>query len=159
RLNGSPPPPAAEVGRSPADAVGCGMPTTYFVLRRPTMRGVVLLLSAIGFLIAGRSLKGQEGKSDLDRLQGTWIVTKTEVGEKEIASKSTMRWIVKGDKVTNIQGKDERVNEGTLKLDSTNKPKQIDILITYSTMEENKGTTVKGIYYLEGDTLKLGLGT
>jgi uncharacterized protein (TIGR03067 family) len=94
----------------------------------------------------------QAGKGDKDneKFQGTWkIIAFTEAGVKksddEIAS---IKVLIKGDKITlDLEGQGE-VHHGTFKLDSSKKPKQIDI-------QTEDGDKIQGIYEMTDDTFKL----
>jgi uncharacterized protein (TIGR03067 family) len=80
-------------------------------------------------------------KSDLKKLQGTWLMVSSESQGKKSSDervKST-RLVIKGDKYTLHRGDDSL--EGTLKLDPKQKPKTID-----STTSD--GDTLLGIYEL-----------
>jgi uncharacterized protein (TIGR03067 family) len=89
-------------------------------------------------------------KTDRERLQGTWLGVSLEdegkkVPEKEVKAKG-FEMVFAGNKVTiPIKGESK---EFEYKLDPAKNPKQIDLLL-------GKGKTARGIYLLEGDTLKL----
>src|SRR5215212_9230936 len=55
-----------------------------------------------------------------------------------------------GDKFT-VKGGDAVLQAGTQTLDPAKKPKAVDAMVTEG---EGKGTTMLGIYELDGDTLK-----
>jgi len=87
----------------------------------------------------------EDAAKDKEKLQGTWqVVGGEEQGEKIADAKlkmADMRFIIDGDKIRKEKGKG-----GTFKLDPTKKPKEIDL--------SDDKETVKGIYSLDGDTLK-----
>lgn len=94
---------------------------------------------------------GGEAK-DGDALEGTWLPETAELAGKmfpEEARKS-IKLVVKGNKYTATVGK--TVDEGTLKLKSTSKPKEMDII---GTDGPNKGKTILAIYERDGDTLRI----
>jgi len=109
-------------------------------------------------LTAGLLLATQEpGKDDLQKLQGTWLTVslvsegKTVVDEKLPPKPGPVtkliyegnKWIVKvGDKT---------VATGTVKIDSTKTPKEIDILDESGAINDKSKLA---IYELEGDTYK-----
>jgi uncharacterized protein (TIGR03067 family) len=88
-----------------------------------------------------------DAKKDQDRLQGTWTLTAEERdGNKTAAEdlkKRAVKLTFKGDKVT-VQVGDRQEHAETFTLDPSKKPKEIDI-----------ADKAKGIYELDGDTLKL----
>ncbi len=102
---------------------------------------------AIGTFAPGRGGKDDDAK----QIQGTWAIDPAmykNVGDKEaiellVALSKEMRVVFDGDSVTfhSPPGKEQKAR---FRLDSTKKPKQFDL-----SDEE------KGIYELEGDTLKL----
>ncbi len=110
------------------------------------MRRVSLLL--MGLVFAGFAL-AEEGKKDLDQLQGTWVRSSVVRNGKEVPADELkgMKLTLKGDKYTLDEGKEKRT--GTFKLDATKNPKTLDII---SDAGPNKGKTLKGIYKIEGDT-------
>jgi uncharacterized protein (TIGR03067 family) len=111
----------------------------------------ILLVVAAGLLI------GADAKEDLkkeqDRLKGTWSVLAIEVpkGEKGPSDKELKEMKVifaDTDKVIMKFGEDED-KPAVYKLDPSQKPKEIDIM--------PGPRTLKGIYTLDGDTLKICL--
>jgi uncharacterized protein (TIGR03067 family) len=109
------------------------------------------LLAGVFSLAIIMSSPGAGGKTDDKLIQGTWVVdpgtyaeVKDEKARKEAlqASKS-VRIIFDGERciMKHPPGNEEQV---FFRLDSTKKPKQIDF-----------GEGAKGVYELEGDTLKL----
>jgi uncharacterized protein (TIGR03067 family) len=61
----------------------------------------------------------------------------------------TSKLVVKGDQYSVTFG--DNIATSTFKVDPTKKPKTIDF-------KPQDGGTIKGIYELDGDTLKLGIG-
>jgi uncharacterized protein (TIGR03067 family) len=66
-----------------------------------------------------------------------------------------IRYVFKADGTFRLEKDGEAQMEGTIKLDPAKKPKQIDYKIEKSTSEAWKGVTSRGIYELDGDTLKV----
>jgi len=95
----------------------------------------------------------EDAAKDKEKLQGTWLV----VGGEEHGTKmpeadvkmADMRFIIEGDKIQATRGGKEKGKGGTFKLDPSKKPKEIDLI--------DDKETVKGIYSLDGDTLKFCL--
>jgi RNA polymerase sigma factor (sigma-70 family) len=95
----------------------------------------------------------EKPKSDKDKLQGKWVPESVEergkkISEEEIKEKNFVM-VFEGDKVT-LPMKDG-AKEVEYTLAPTKKPKEIDLAV--------EGKTPKGIYELEGDTLKLCFNT
>jgi uncharacterized protein (TIGR03067 family) len=96
-----------------------------------------------------------DGGSDRDKLQGTWKVTAatldgTGVGPEIEQMKKGFVLVFRGDKVT------IKV-EADYMLDPTKTPKQIDLSPSLGDAKE-KNPTIRGIYELSGDDLKLCIG-
>jgi uncharacterized protein (TIGR03067 family) len=97
-------------------------------------------------------VEDQVAKADKDQevFQGTWkIIAFTQGGNKKSDDEIAMvKVIIKGDSISlDFDGQDE-VKHGTFKLDSSKKPKQIDIMT-------DAGQKIEGIYELAGDTFKI----
>jgi RNA polymerase sigma factor (sigma-70 family) len=93
----------------------------------------------------------QDAKSDKEKLQGTWEFVSGEFGGQqakgaEAEQMKMLKFVFKGDKLT-------AKTEGEYTIDSSKKPKQIDLKI--SDGPENERGTWKGIYELKGDELTL----
>ena len=99
--------------------------------------------------------RGQDAKTELDKLQGKWSVTAMERGEKS-APKEIIDNIVitfAGDKMT--LGRTQagaKSKEYTITLDPTKDPKAVDLIPTDGT---SKGKKVAGIYRFDGNDLKI----
>jgi uncharacterized protein (TIGR03067 family) len=125
------------------------------------MKALSILILATGSLMAADNpAKDDTSKSDLDKLRGTWLTVslvnggKTVVDEKAPPKEGPMtkvgyegtKWMIKvGDKT---------VASGIFKIDSTKKPKEIDIMDESGTKNDK---TKLGIYEIEGDTYKFCL--
>ena len=95
-------------------------------------------------------------KADTDLLQGSWSVVTLEVEGQRMPSEmlSAARIVVKGDRFQSLgMG---ATYEGTLKLDATITPKELDL--TFAAGPE-KGNTSLGIYELAGDDWRICLTT
>ncbi len=93
------------------------------------------------------------------RLEGTWVLVSAEEHGKTVPEKDLkdgfgqMKWVFKGDKLTLVDGKEKP--EGSYKLDPTKKPRELDLPI----LGGKDGKLILCIYELDGDTLKIGLGS
>lgn len=118
----------------------------------------LLVLVVGGWLMAADGPKEEAARKDLDRMQGTWMVTVHELnGQKTTAEQNQeakSKLVVKGDKYTVYFG-DQRITEGVLKLDPTRKPRTIDALAADGPA---KGQAMPGIYELEGDDMRVCFG-
>jgi len=110
--------------------------------RLPISIGMILAA-----LVLTQPIFAADESSDFD---GTWELTHFEREGKEVKLQSSTRWIHAKGKFT-VQRSDEVIAAGTSKLDPTQKPKAIDITYTDG---PDKGKTFKGIYEVDGDTVK-----
>jgi RNA polymerase sigma-70 factor (ECF subfamily) len=102
----------------------------------------------------GKEKPPAKASDDKQKLQGTWVWVEAVRGGKKAAPAEIkdFKMIFHGDKVTGSGGPGGEKQEATFTLDSTQKPKTIDMAAQDG---PDKGKTVRGIYSLEGDTLKL----
>jgi uncharacterized protein (TIGR03067 family) len=109
---------------------------------------VVVLALVLTFSLAARSDDAKDGKT----VEGTWLPSTAELAGKMFPDevRKTIKLVVKDDKYTVTIGKD--VDQGTVKLNSTAKPKELDIT---GTDGPNKGKTILAIYERDGDTLRI----
>lgn len=87
-----------------------------------------------------------------DTIEGTWVPAMAELGGKKLPDEfsKTTKLVVKADKYTVTAGK--AVDQGTVKLNPTAKPKALDII---GVEGPNKGKTIPAIYERDGDTLRI----
>jgi uncharacterized protein (TIGR03067 family) len=93
-----------------------------------------------------------EAKKELDRLQGTWVMVGLEVNGETVpeARIQGTTLVIKGDNyVTHVK---DTKRETTIEVDPGKKPKAIDMYFPDGT---NAPKLSKGVYELEGDTLKV----
>jgi uncharacterized protein (TIGR03067 family) len=106
-----------------------------------------IVLLAAGTLSAG----GQDAnKKVLEQLQGDWQMEKAIQGGKPAPEEKVQGSIMtfKGEKITVKEAKRVNPEEVTFTIDASKKPSTIDIT-------PPNDQAVKGIFQLEGDTLKL----
>jgi uncharacterized protein (TIGR03067 family) len=91
---------------------------------------------------------------DLERLQGTWLVSAAEQNGEEAPPKELLdlKITIEGSKFTELEGENAAVYD--LTLDPDQEPKTIDLTIT----RDGQKRMLHGIYELDGDTLRICLG-
>jgi uncharacterized protein (TIGR03067 family) len=112
-----------------------------------------LVISTVLFLTGFFCLQAGEKMTDLDRMQGTWLVVSlTEKGKAVQADETEiLEIIIDKDTFTTFE-KGKLVVKYQLKLDASKTPRQIDFT---HLVGDDKGTTEPGIYLFEKDQLKL----
>jgi uncharacterized protein (TIGR03067 family) len=114
--------------------------------------GLVLLLAASGLGVADRPEKKKKAdpvKQEMKKLEGTWVLAAMEYRGRQypqqMIQRLNYRLIFKGNKCTRqMRG---RNYEQTFTVDPKKTPKTIDMVLSRR--------TTKGIYQLDGDTLKI----
>jgi uncharacterized protein (TIGR03067 family) len=106
-----------------------------------------ILVAACGLLLAGDKTKEKQLMGDQEKIQGGWALVSGERNGKPLPDEVLphVKLIFAGDKLT-TKHKD-RETEATFKLVSSKTPKEIDL--------DMDGSVGKGIYQLEGDTLRI----
>lgn len=112
------------------------------------LKSIVMLTLMLTFLLTACSGDAK----DSDTMQGTWLPSTAELGGKIFPDevRQSIKLVVKDDKYTVTVGNE--VEEGTVKLNPSAKPKALDII---STEGPNKGRTIQGIYEQDGDTWRI----
>lgn len=118
---------------------------------RTVLSALVVFAAAVG-LIAAPTPKDKEKVKDEDSIQGTWQIEKFDNGggPQPPIDITQIKFTFKKDGKMKMElpgGKDAELREGDYKLDSSAKPKTIDMI--------QMGHTALGIYELDGDTFKL----
>ncbi len=99
----------------------------------------------------GEDPKEKAIRDELIRFGGTWLFAELEIGGTKVpaASFAANRLILQGDRFLAIDARE--TTAGYYKIDPTCVPKTIDVVFTSGSP---RGTTVRGIYELTGDTYK-----
>src|SRR4051794_24542440 len=112
----------------------------------------ILLCTPLLFISALIGVQPGEKETDLDRLQGTWIVVSLVEEGKAVEAKETeiLEVVIEKD-VFKVFEKGKMVVQDKIKLDPTKTPKAIDFTHVGG---DDKGKTEPGIYVFEKDLLK-----
>jgi RNA polymerase sigma factor (sigma-70 family) len=110
--------------------------------------------------LAFRDKPGEKARSDKELLQGKWTATSVEVEGKDVSDDDgdgggfkNATWEFIGDKIK-VKAGDKFINFA-MKLDPAAKPKHIDLNVEDASEADEKGKSMKGLYVLVGDTLKI----
>jgi uncharacterized protein (TIGR03067 family) len=114
------------------------------------MKRPFLLVAACSLVLAAAEAEEKGPMGDQEKIQGTWALVSGERGGKPLPDEVVghVKLIISGKKLT-TKNKD-RQTEATFKIDPNQEPKEIDI--------EMDGGVGKGIYQLDGKTLKIAHG-
>ena len=116
---------------------------------KPIIATTLLFITGLTLLGAG------EEKSDLDRMQGVWVVASlTEEGKAVPAEEIDVLEVTVEKDAFTVTEKGKPVVKYQMKLNPTKKPKEVDFTHLAG---EDKGKTEPGIYTFEKDQLKLVL--
>jgi uncharacterized protein (TIGR03067 family) len=110
------------------------------------------MLIVCGFFSFAALANGADDASteDLQRLQGKWRLVERIVDGDKSAIK--LLWTISGKEI--IDGPETGLL-AKFEVDAATKPKNIDITFVSKLDPKNMGKTVRGIYEIDGDTLKL----
>jgi uncharacterized protein (TIGR03067 family) len=120
----------------------------------------VAVLALVCLFAAVRS-QGADGKAnekivakELQAFKGIWRLSAKEEDGKKFSEEEIKDIIGTGDGLGkfSVRRGDKVIGEGTIKPDSTKKPKRIDITFTKG---KHKGQTVQGIYEIEIDFFRV----
>jgi uncharacterized protein (TIGR03067 family) len=115
---------------------------------------IVSLFAAVRSRAADGGAKEEAVAKDLETFKGTWRLSSREEDGKKNSEEEIKDLIatIDGSGKVSVRRGDKLINEGTVKLDPTKKPKTVDVTFTGG---ERKGQAVVGIYELEGDTFRV----
>lgn len=120
------------------------------------LRGTLIVM-AIALLVAAAPER-ETGRNDLEKLQGDWTTKSFLLGGGPLPKEKQFP-----DRVMTIMGAEfsevrngKVAVRGDLKIDSSKEPKWLDATFTQG---GPTGETIHGIYQLDGDTLKVCIGT
>lgn len=109
---------------------------------------VVILSFAVVFALP---VLARAAEDDAKAMEGTWVLESAELAGKPLAgdASKSIKLTMKDGKYTVVA---ESPDHGTVTIDSTKKPKTMDIA---GTDGPNKGKKFLAIYEIQGDTLKI----
>ena len=119
--------------------------------------GIFLLLVGLGLPKASGDPKDDAFTKELKAMAGTWRSVFAENNGNKTSEEmlKEIRWIRDADGKWAMQRDDKTVLEWTVrKIDTTKKPKTIDLEVT---LGSHQGQVYRGIYELDGDTLRVCL--
>ena len=107
---------------------------------------------ALFALLPSLATAEDESEKDLKKMAGDWVAVSMQLNGKKQpeATIKAIRLTITGDKYNTVVG--EEKDEGTLKIDATKTPKEMDITTSQG---ENKGKVILCIYELKGNELKV----
>ena len=112
-----------------------------------------LLACMVVGLLLGADAPKDDAKTDKEKLQGTWKAVSAEAAGKLQNDAEEHRLFFSGDEFSLKKG-EESMGKGKFKIDSSKKPKEIDLEFVEAKRDALRGKTVLGIYELDGGTLK-----
>jgi uncharacterized protein (TIGR03067 family) len=121
---------------------------TFFWETGMTLRLCITFALVVSFSSAARS----DDAKDAVSMEGTWLPSSTELGGKPLPEniRKSIKLVLKDGKYTLTLG--QQLDRGTVKLDSSAKPKAMDIT---GGEGPNKGKKILAIYELDDDTLRI----
>jgi uncharacterized protein (TIGR03067 family) len=113
----------------------------------------LLAMAAVVYGLTAPAVGQDKGKTDDERIKGNWKVSSVEKGGMKVDDSIPPDVILHfaDGQLKMTSASDNKEMRGTYKLDGAKKPREIDITVG----EGGKEHTVRGIYELTGDTLKL----
>jgi uncharacterized protein (TIGR03067 family) len=111
------------------------------------MQTIAILLVLSGISAVAESRKGEPAMSDYERIQGRWVLVSGERHGKEFSADVVKGVTLEFSQDTLSTHNRDRVSTAKFKLHSETAPKGIDM--------DMDGSTGRGIYKLDGDTLTI----
>ena len=119
-----------------------------------TLTLTALFLASLSFVLSPAAAE-DEGEKDLKKMAGDWVPVLMQLNGKKQPDKvaKSIKLTITGDKYNTVVG--EEKDEGTLKVDATKEPREMDIT---PSVGENKGKLIPCIYEFKGNELKVCYG-
>jgi uncharacterized protein (TIGR03067 family) len=118
------------------------------------MSRYVVTVLVIGLLLGAAPAPEDKAKKDREALQGTWRWVLSEQGGKELGDDLRQHTLIFEKDTFAVKLGGRVIVGGKFKLDPSKKPKTIDMTVTDSPGDLDKGKEIHGIYELDKDTLK-----
>jgi uncharacterized protein (TIGR03067 family) len=115
---------------------------------------IVSLFAGVRSQAADGEAKEEAVAKDLQAFKGTWRLSSKEVDGKNFSEEEIKGVIATNDGLGkfSVRRGDKVIDEGTVKLDPTKKPRTIDVTFTEG---ERKGQTAQGIYEIQSDAFRV----
>lgn len=119
-----------------------------------TLSLAAVLLASLSLLPSSAAAE-DESEKDLKKMAGDWVPVLMQLNGKKQPEEVTkaIRLTIRGNKYNTVVGKEK--DEGTLKLDATKEPREMDIT---SNVGENKGKAIPCIYEIKANELRVCYG-
>ncbi|MGI8982811.1 MAG: TIGR03067 domain-containing protein [Pirellulaceae bacterium] len=119
-----------------------------------TLSFAAILLASLSLLPSSHAAE-DESESDLKKMAGDWVPVLMQLNGKKQPDEVTkaINLTIRGNKYNTVVGKEK--DEGTLKLDATKEPREMDIS---SNVGENKGKAIPCIYEIKTNELRVCYG-
>ena len=107
----------------------------------------------LGVVVVGLVLAADDKKDDVkEKLKGTWTVVSIEAAGKKVPEEFVKGQTITFDADKMTHKEKDKTEPATYKIDAGQKPAHLDMTPTEG---PDKGQTVKMIFQLDGDTLKI----
>ena len=119
-----------------------------------TLSLAVVFLASLSLPVSSEAAE-DESEKDLKEMAGNWVPVLMQLNGKKQPDEVTraIKLTINGNKYNTVVGKER--DEGTLKLDATKEPREMDII---TSVGENKGKPIPCIYELKGNELRVCYG-